>query len=171
MIDQLIKLVEQNAGDAIVKNNAVPNQFNNAAIEEVAQQLFNGMQTQVSSGNMQQFASMFGGGNMSSLANNPMVAQVISNIAANFASKFGVSEQTARTIAMSLIPQVMNQFVKKTNDPNDRDFDLQDMLRGFTGNGGLNLNDVLGGVTGSSSKGGGLGDLGNVLGNILGGKN
>jgi hypothetical protein len=34
MMDQLIKLVQQNAGDAIVKNNALPNQFNNAAIEK-----------------------------------------------------------------------------------------------------------------------------------------
>ena len=167
MIDQLIKLVQQNADEAIVKNNALPNQFNNAAIEEVAQQIFNGMQTQVSSGNMQQVTSMFSGGDMSSLVNHPMVAQIITNIAGNFASKFGVSQQTARTIAMSLIPQVMSQFVNKTNNPNDRDFDLQDMLRGFTGNNSLNLNDVLGSFAGNASKGG-LGDLGNVLGNILG---
>jgi hypothetical protein len=169
MIDQLIKLVQQNADEAIVKNNALPNQFNNAAIEEVARQIFNGMQTQVASGNMQQVTSMFSGGNMSSLVNNPMIAQIISNIAGNFASKFGVSEQTARTIAMSVITQVMNQFVNKTNNPDDRDFDLQDMLRGFTGNNGLNLNDVLGNSGGASSKGG-LGDMGNVLGNILGGR-
>jgi hypothetical protein len=154
MIDQLIKLVKQNADEAIVKNNALPNQFNNAAIEEVASQIFNGMQTQVKSGNMQQVTSMFKGGDMSSLVNHPMVAQIISNIAGNFASKFGVSQQTARTIAMGLIPQVISQFVNKTNDPNDRDFDLQDMLQGFTGN----------------PSQGGLGDLGNVLGNMLGKK-
>lgn len=169
MIDQLIKLVEQNAGEAIVNNNSLPNQYNNAAIEEVARQIFDGMQSQVNSGNMQQVMSMFQGGNMSSLVNHPMVAQIISNIAANFATKFGVSQQTARTIAMGLIPQVMNQLVNKTNNPNDRDFDLQDMLRGFTGNNSLNLDDVLGNLTGSSGQGG-LGNLGNVLGNILGGK-
>ena len=168
MLEQLIKLVEQNAGEAIVRNKAVPNQFNNAAIEEVARQMFSGMQTQVKGGDMQQFASMFGGGG-SSLANNPMVTQIISNIAGNFASKFGVSQQTASSIAGSLIPQIMNQFVNKTNDPNDRDFDLQDMLRGFTGNSNLDVSDVLGGLTGSSSQGG-SGSLGNVLGNILGGR-
>ena len=168
MIDQLIKLVQQNAGESIVRNQALPNQFNNAAIEEVARQIFDGMQGQVSSGNMQQVTSMFKGGDMSSLANHPMVGQIISNIAVNFASKFGVSQQTARTIAMGLIPTVMGQFVNKTNDPNDSDFDLQDMLRGFSGNNKLDLNDVLGGLAGSSSQGGG--GLGNVLGNILGGR-
>ena len=168
MIDQLIKLVQQNADESIVRNNAIPNQFNNAAIEEVARQIFDGMQGQVNSGNMQQVASMFKGGDMSSLSNHPMVGQIVSNIAANFAAKFGVSPQTARTIAMSLIPSVMNQFVNKTNDPNDRDFDLQDMLRGFSGNNKLDLNEVLGGLAGSSSQGGG--GLGNVLGNIIGGR-
>jgi len=167
MIDQLIKLVQQNAGESIVRNDALPNQFNNAAIEEVARQIFDGMQGQVGSGNMQQLTSMFKGGDMSTLANNPMVGQIISNIAANFATKFGVSPQTARSIAMSLIPTVMNQFVNKTNDPNDRDFDLQDMLRGFTGNNKLDLSEVIGGLSGSSSQGGGLG---NVIGNILGGR-
>jgi hypothetical protein len=169
MIDQLIKLVKQNADEAIVKNTALPNQFNNAATEEIASQIFSGLQTQVKSGNMQQVTSMFKEGDMSSLVNHPMVAQIISNIATNFATKFGVSQQTARTIAIGLIPKVIGQFVNKTNDPNDRDFDLQDMLRGLTGNNSLNLNDVLGSVTGTSSQGG-LGDLGNILGNVLGKK-
>jgi len=169
MIDQLIKLVQQNAGEAIVNNKALPNQFNNAAIEEVAQQIFSGLQSQVSRGNMQQVTSMFNSGNMSSLTNNPMVSQIISNIVANFASKFGVSQETARTIAMSLIPQVMNQFVNKTNNPDDRDFDLQDMMRGFSGNKNLDLSDILGGIAGNTTQGG-LADIGNALGKILGGK-
>jgi len=167
MLDQLIKLIEQNAGEAIVRNKAVPNQFKNAAIEEVARQMLTWMQTQVKGGNMQQFTSMFGGGDLSSMANNPMVAQIISNIAGNFASKFGVSQR--KHYCDSLIPQIMNQFVNKTNDPNDRDFDLQDMLRGFTGNNKLGVSDVLGRLAGSSSQAG-SGSLENVLGNILGGR-
>jgi len=166
MIEQLIKLVEQNSGEAIVKNDAIPNKFNSAAIEDVAQQIFSGLQNNVSQGNMQQVISMFNGGNANSLANNPMVSQVINNIATNFANKFGVSPQIARSIAASLIPQVMNQLVNKTNNPNDKDFDLQDMMRGFSGNSNLDIGDILGKVTGNSSQGG----LGNVLGNILGGK-
>ena len=35
MLDQLVKLVEQNAGKAIVQNDAIPNKFNNEAIQEV----------------------------------------------------------------------------------------------------------------------------------------
>lgn len=157
MIDQLMKLVQQNAGDAIVNNDAIPNQFNGAAIESVAQQIFSSLQGGASQGNVQQVTSLFNGASVSSLASNPMVAQMISKVAGDFAVKFGVSPQMAQSIAAGLVPQIMNQFVNKTNDPDDNDFDLQDMLRGFTGNSGLNIGDVVG-----------QGGIGSVLGKILG---
>jgi hypothetical protein len=159
MIDQLLKLVQQNAGDAIVNNDAIPNQFNGAAIESVAQQIFSGLQGSASQGNVQQVASLFNGSNMNALASNPMVTQMISKVAGEFAGKFGVSPQVAQSIAAGLIPQVMNQFINKTNDPGDSDFDLRDMLRGFTGNSGLSANDLLGKD--------GAGDLTGMLGNMF----
>jgi hypothetical protein len=159
MIDQLMKLVQQNAGDAIVNNNAIPNQFNGAAIETVAQQILGGLQGSASQGNVQQVASLFNGSNVNTLAGNPMVTQMISKVAGEFAGKFGVSPQVAQSVAAGLIPQVMNQFINKTNDPADSDFDLQDMLRGFTGNSGLNVGDLLGKD--------GAGDLTGMLGKMF----
>ncbi|HTF16678.1 MAG TPA: hypothetical protein VK658_01325 [Chryseolinea sp.] len=144
MIDQLMKLVQHNAGDAIVNNNAIPNQFNGAAIESVAQQILIGLQSNAAQGNVQQVASLFNGSNINALTGNPMVTQMISKVAGEFAGKFGVSPQIAQSIAAGLIPQVMNQFISKTNDPGDKDFDLQDMLRGFTSNTGLNAGDLVG---------------------------
>lgn len=165
MLDQLLKLVEQNAGDAIVNNKAIPNQFNNAAVKEVASNIFNGLQGQVAQGNMQQVVSMFKGQSASSLANNPMVSNMIAQVAGSFAQKFGVSPQAAQSIAASLLPQVMNQFVNKTNDPNDNDFDLQNMMRSFSGNQNLDIGNILGQVSGGKS--GGIGD---VLGNLFSNK-
>lgn len=169
MLDQLIKLVEQNAGDAIVQNKAVPNEYNSAAIQDVAEQIFNGLKGQVSQGNMQQVAAMFSGGNTNALTGNPMVSQMISSITSNLATKFGVSPQIARNIASGLIPQVMNQFVDKTNNPDDPDFDLQDMMRNFSGNSNLDIGSVLGKLAGGSPQQG-LGNVGDVLGKLFGGK-
>ena len=164
MLDQLIKLVEQNAGDAIVKNPSVPNQYNNAAIQEVAGQIFNGFKGQVAQGNMQQVVSMFNGGaSTGSLVSNPMVSGMISQIAGNFASKFGVSPQVAQSIVAGLVPTVLSQLVKKTNDPNDSSFDLTDMMRGMSGNNNLDLSGMLGQFTGNPGKGG-LGMLGDIFG-------
>lgn len=143
MLDQLIKLVEQNAGKAIVQNDAVPNQHNNAAIKDVATQIFDGLKGQVSQGNVQEVVSMFQGG-QSSLTSNPMVTQLITKVAGSLASKFGVSQQQAQSIATSLIPVVMNKFVDKTNDTNDNDFNLQDIMKNFTGNNNFDVGSLLG---------------------------
>lgn len=162
MIDQLIKLVQDNAGDAIINNQAIPNQHNKAAIEDVATQMFSGLQDQVKQGNLAQLTSMFKNGGVSSLASNPIVTQLISKVAGSLASKFGVSPQSAQQIASSILPTVISKFVSKTNDPNDKDFDLQDIVKNF---GGGNIGDLLGQFGGGSGKGGGLGDaLGKMFG-------
>jgi hypothetical protein len=162
MLDELIKLVQQNAGEAIVKNQAIPNQHNDAAIQEVAGQIFNGLKGQVAQGNMDQVVSMFQGGSSASLTNNPMVAQIISNVAGNFAAKFGISPDTAKNVVASLIPTVMSQLVKKTNDPNDSSFDLSSMVQSMGGN-----NTDLAGMLGKLG-GGNTGDLGGALGGLFG---
>jgi hypothetical protein len=155
MIDQLIKLVQDNAGDAIVKNKAIPDQHNAAAINEVGTQLFNGLQDQAKQGNIDEIVSMFKTGGDSNLTSNPMVSQMISKVAASLGSKFGVSPQAAQQIATSLLPMVLSKFVTKTNDPNDNDFDLQDVMKNV---GGGNVSDILSKLGGSSSGKGGLGD-------------
>lgn len=162
MLEQLIKLVQQNADDAIVKNPSVPNEFNNAAIQDVAAQILNGLKGQAGKGNVQDIVGMFQG-NRSSVEGNPVIGQIISSITGNLASKFGVSPQAAAGIANSLIPMVMKQFVNKTSDPNDNDFDLQDVIKSVTGN--SNVGDILSKFTGNSGKQ--EADASNVLGNLF----
>lgn len=171
MLDQLVKLVEQNAGEAIVKNQAIPNQFNNAAIQEVAGSIFNTLKGQVAQGNLQQVISMFQGGtSQSALANNPMVNQMISSVAASFASKFGVSSAQAQSIVSSLLPTVMNQFIKKTNDPKDNSFDLTNMMKTMSGNSNLDVASIVGQLAGGNSTSNPLGALGSIAGKFFGKK-
>jgi hypothetical protein len=166
MLDQLIKLVEQHAGKDIVQNDAIPNQHNNAAIQDVAAQIFNGLQGNVKSGNLQQVVSMFQGNNSgNSLVNNPLVTTIIGNVAGSLGEKFGVSNQQAQLIAKSLLPTVMNQFVQKTNNPSDNDFDLQNMMRGFTGDNNFNVGSVVGQLASSPQA---KGMVGGMLGKLFG---
>ncbi len=170
MLDQLVKLVEQNAGDAIVKNQAIPNQFNNAAIQEVAGSIFNTLKGQAAQGNLQQVASMLQGGGSSNLASNPMVKQMITSVAGNFAAKFGVSSAQAQSIVAGLLPTVMNQLVKKTNDPKDNSFDLTNIMKSVSGNNNLDVASILGQVAGGNSKSNPLGALGGLAGKLFGKK-
>jgi hypothetical protein len=161
MLDQLIKLVEQNAGKDIVQNKAIPDQHNQAAIQAVAEQIFSGLKSQASAGNVQQIAGMFQGGKAS--ASNPVVNQLIASVAGSVAKKFGVSSQAATSMAQSLLPTVMNQLVQKTNDPKDNSFDLGGIMKSVTGNNSFDVSSLLGGKSG----GGGLGDM---LGGMFGKK-
>jgi len=171
MLDQLVKLVEQNAGDAIVKNPAIPNQFNNAAIQEVAGSIFNTLKGQVAQGNMKEVVSMFqGGASQSSLANNPLVNQMISSVAANFASKFGISSSQAKSIVSSLLPTVMNQVISKTNDPKDNAFDLTNMVKTMSGNNNIDVAGIIGQLAGGDAKSNPLGALGSMAGKFFGKK-
>jgi S-formylglutathione hydrolase FrmB len=168
MLDQLMKLVEQNAGEAIIKNKAIPDQHNSAAIQTVAQQIFSGLQSQASQGNLTQIAGLFQGGT-SNLGNNPIVSQLVSSVAGSVASKFGISQQAAQSMAASLLPTVMNQLVKKTNDPKDNSFDLTNIMKGVSGNSNLDVASIIGQVAGAGGKSP-LGGLGGMLSGMFGKK-
>ncbi len=159
MLDQLVNLVRQNAEESIVKNPAVPNEANDEAIKDVASQIFNGLKGQASQGNLQDLMGMLQGGGQSAIQGNPLTSSLVSNITSNLAAKFGISPQVASGIASPLIPMVMKQFVDKTNDPDDKDFDLQDVVKSVTGN--SNVGDILSQFTG------GKGSAASVLGNLF----
>lgn len=160
MLQQLTQLVEQYAGQAIVNNPAIPNQHNGAAIQEVAQQIFNGLQQHAASGNLSQLTSLFQSG--SSVSNHPIVTQLISSVASGVASRFGISSGAAQSMASSLLPTVMSQLVSRTNNPNDSSFDLSNMMQTFTGNSNFDVSSMLNQITGNS------GGLGGMLGKLFG---
>lgn len=170
MLDQLVKLVEQNAGNAIVKNDAIPNQFNNAAIKEVAGGIVDNLKNQVSQGNIQQVISMFqSGGSTSSLASNPIVKQIITSLVGNFASKFGISSAQAQSAVSGLVPLVISQFVTKAKDPKDKSFDLTDVIGSLGGsNSGLDVGSIIGQLAGGNAKSNPLGALGGLAGKLFG---
>ena len=56
--------------------------------------------------------------------------------------------------------KLINQFINKTNDPNDNEFNLQDVLKDFTGN--SNIGDLMGQFTGGDK-----GGLGEAIGGIF----
>ena len=163
MLEPLSKLVEESAQQAIVQNKAIPDQFNNAAIKEVTNQIFTSLKGQVSQGNMQQVIAMFQTGAGRTMGANPVVTTIISSVTTSLQTKFGVSPDVAQSVANGLVPQVMSQVIKKANDPQDIEFDLQQMMRGMTGNTNLDIS----GMIGQAPKGA-LGTIGNVFGKLFG---
>jgi hypothetical protein len=179
MLDKLFDLVKGLAGDSVINNPDVPNEQNNAVIAEATHTVANGLQDTVAGGGLQHLLSMFGGGTAGisggqGLLSNPMVGNMISQFSGTLMSKFGLGSTQAGNVANSLIPNVMNGLVNRTNDPNDSNFTLDKLLHSITGgqstavaqeqqangNTGFSFQNLIGQFTGGGQQsGGGLTDL------------
>lgn len=162
MIDKLVNLIRQNAGDEIERNPAIPDEHNEEAMRVAGTEIHDGIQQEARQGNIQNIVAMFKGNTSGGLSNNPMVTSIIGNIAKKFSARFGISPEVGTKVAAALVPKVLNQFINKTNDPNDKEFELQDVLKNFTGN--SQVGDLMGQLTGSE------GGLGNAIGGMFGKK-
>lgn len=141
MFDQLLDLVKQNAGSAIINNPVIPNEHNDAAIQTTGNSIMNSLGNQAQGGNMSQLLEMFQSGNTQQT--NPVVSNVTKNVAGDLAQKFNLNSSQASGIAEQLIPVVMNQLVKKTNDPNDKSIDMNGVMNSLTSGG---IGNMLGGL-------------------------
>ena len=61
MFDQLNELVQQFGNDAVVKNNAIPNELNEGVMNETGSTLLSGLQKMASDGKLEQLAGLFQG--------------------------------------------------------------------------------------------------------------
>jgi hypothetical protein len=135
MFEQLTQLVQQYGGDAVVNNNAVPNEHNEAVITETSSSIFAGLQKIASEGGAEQLAGLFNG--TSALdSSNPVVQQLTQQLSGNLGQKFGLSSADSAGVASSMIPQVLNSLVNKAKDPNDSSFQISDIISSLTGNSG-----------------------------------
>ena len=149
MLENLLNLVKEHAGDAIINNPAIPNEKNDAAISETANGIMDSLKGQLSGGNLDGITSLFKGGN---ITDNPLVGQISQKVTAQLAEKFGLDASSANNIVSGLIPKVMSQFVSKTNDPNDSSFNMDSIMASL------------------SSQSGGLGGMVDSIKGMFGGK-
>ena len=168
MFDQLLNLVKEHAGDAIIKNPAIPNEKNDEAISFATDGIMNGLKSQLAGGNVTDMLQMLGG--KSSVANNGITNAISEQVAGGLMQKFGLNNSAASGIVASLIPMVLSKLVNKTNDPNDSSFDLNGVFSHLSGGKtqGMDMGNILGSVLGGGGNTSG-GGLANVIGNVLGG--
>jgi hypothetical protein len=74
---------------------------------------------------------------------DPVMSSIVDTVTNNLATKFYISSDVARAVASQIVPVVMTQVIKKTNDPRDIDFDLQQMLRSMSGNNQLDISGMM----------------------------
>lgn len=130
MLEQLINLVKEHAGTAIIDNNDVPNENNAAVINTTAGGIMDHLKNLASNGGLSNISNMLQNGTSGS---SNEVSAMSSNIANTIANQFGIEPSKAQSIVQNLIPTVMNSLSNKTNDPNDNSFTMEGILSSFTG--------------------------------------
>jgi hypothetical protein len=177
MFDNLLDLIKQHAGAAIIDNPAIPDQQNNAAISEAGNSIMDGLKKMIASGNTQDVVNLFNhqGGD---IANTPAAQQISGGFIQNLMSKFGLGEGAASGIAASLIPDVLQSLVHKTNDPNDNSFNIQSIVSSLVGGGGaqqpaaagggLNIENIVSQFTGGGASANGGGGILDSLKGLMG---
>jgi hypothetical protein len=142
MFDQLIDLVKKHSGEAITNNPSIPNEKNEEAIRDASGSIMSGLQGLLSQGNLTDVLKMFSGQGNSTSA----VSQHISGgFVQNLMDKFGLDKHQAGNIADKVVPNVLDDMVKKTNNPNDNSFDIQGIFNSLSGGqtSGLNVQGLL----------------------------
>jgi hypothetical protein len=169
MLENLLELIKQNAGSAIINNPAIPDEHNDAAISEAGSSIVDGLKKMISQGNTQDVVNLFNhqGGD---IASTPAARQLSGGFIQNLMDKFGLDHGAASGIASNLIPQVLQKLVHKTNDPNDSSFDIKGILSHLTGaggqaNSGFDLQGLISQFTrGGNANAGGAGILDGIKG-------
>ena len=169
MLKELFDLVKGNATETVINNPDVPNEHNDEVVAEATNTVASGLRNVVAGGGVQSLLSLFGGGaDKKSLLSNPIVSMMMGHFAGKLMNKFNLNNSQANSLSGSLIPNVLESLINKTNDPNDSGFSLEKLLGSITGNdsgsaagnqttGGGNLGDLLKQFTGGQQSGGGGG--------------
>ena len=142
MFDEIMNLLQKHGDDAIVKNTAIPDDKNEAVIQESSSSIFSSLQGLVSGGQLNDVVKMFGG---NSAATGTVNQQVSGNLVQNLMDKFGFSQQQASGVADKVVPNVMNDMVAKANDPADNSMDVQGIFNKLSGGptSGFNIQSLI----------------------------
>lgn len=132
MFDQLTDLVKQFGTDAVVNNTQIPNEQNEAVMNEASSSILSGLKNMAANGNISDLAGLFQGNNATD-SSNPAVKNLTGELTQNLENKFGLSADTSASVAGGLIPKVLGSLVGKAKDPNDSSFQISDIISAISG--------------------------------------
>ena len=142
MLENLINLVRQNAGDAVIDNPAIPNEKNEEAVESAGSSILATLKNALAGGKLNDVLGFFKKGQEGSPA---LVQEATDNYSQDLQNNLGIAPEEANKTATNLVPQAMNQLASKTADPSDGSFNIQDIFNKLSGNktGGLDIQGML----------------------------
>ncbi len=176
-----MNLVQQQSGQAVVQNAAIPNEKNNAVMQTITESIMGGLGQQAQGGGLGSLLGMLTGGGQGA-QDNTVTNGVQQHVEQSLMQKLGISPAVAMSVASAVVPMVLSKLMHKASDPNDNSVDGNSIMGAATGNQGvdwmgmagsamadgkLDMNDFMR-IAGQQGGGGGGGGLGGMLGGLFG---
>lgn len=161
MLDQLLELAKQYGSDAVVKNNAIPNEKNDDVIKETGISMLSGLQEMATGGNLGDLAGLLSGKSKLD-SSNPVVKQLTKKVSNNLGEKFNLPAETTNSVASNMIPKILGGLLNKAKDPKQKGFNIEDLVGSISGGKGGDLMEMVtkyGGAFGLDQNGDGKVDL------------
>lgn len=113
MLNNIVQLIKENAGDFIQNNPDIPEQKKEAVIQTTAESIKDSFAKESGSGlfDLGNIASLLKGGSSDSFTGN-----ISSNVQTALISKLGLSPAIASSIASMVIPMIMKKFLNSPNE-------------------------------------------------------
>lgn len=134
MLDQLMQMIQQGGQQSVIDNSEVPNEHNEAILNEAQQSITSGLAGLASTGELNSLMDA-SGGDPQQVAAHPAVQNISNNFMGSIMDKFGLSKGTAATIAASIIPMVLGKVMNKSGAQGGGGFDLGSIISSITGGG------------------------------------
>jgi hypothetical protein len=167
MLDSLIDLAKEHLTGVANSQPELQNRDPQETAQITGKTILEELTNQAHSGETSGIMEMLSGRQTTS--NHSAVNSMLPGVVAKLASRLGISEGTARTLAMAAIPIIMNMMNGQVNQAQKGGFDIGGMLGGLLGGGGLaGLGGLMGGNQSNTKDKGNENDgLGGMLGNFL----
>ncbi|MEN9908914.1 MAG: hypothetical protein RLZZ540_2063 [Bacteroidota bacterium] len=131
MLAQLTQLVQEFGVDAVIKNEAIPNEQNEAVLKETSSSIFSSLQKIANDVDLSQIVGLLQSKDIDK--NNPAIQKITNEVSNSLTEKLGINSTTAKSTATSMIPKVLSSLINKANDPKDTSINLSGLLDSLTG--------------------------------------
>lgn len=131
MLAQLTQLVQEFGVDAVIKNDAIPNEQNEAVLKETSSSIFSSLQKIANDVDLSQIVGLLQSKDLDK--NNPAIQKITNEVSNSLTEKLGINSTTATSTATSMIPKVLSSLINKANDPKDTSINLSGLLDSLTG--------------------------------------
>lgn len=159
MFDQIEKAIKGYAQEVISGSKDIPSDKNEAATEAASSSIIDVLKAKVSSGDINSLLNSF--------KDEGAIKETSTEISSNFAQKLaglGINMDSAKNIAISLIPMIMSKFSQSSGASG---FNVQDILKQFGGKeGGFDVSNITDMLGQSGDKTDGKGTDGGLLGRL-----